>query len=68
MAKKPLPSTMDPANVGHQPPFVPEVMKTAITPLPKGTYQTTVGLYAGVYDYAYCGLNQTSQINQTSRP
>jgi hypothetical protein len=68
MAKKPLPATMDPANLGKNPPFVPEVMKTTITPLPKGTYQTTVGLYAGLYDYVYNGQSQTSHINQTSRP
>jgi hypothetical protein len=69
MAKKPLPITMDPANVGHQPPFVPMVFKTTVGPQPpKGTnYEASVGLYAKLYDYAYCGLNQTSHIN-TAKP
>jgi hypothetical protein len=67
MAKKPLPATMSPANLGKNPPFVPEVMKTTITPLPKGTYEE-VGLYAKLYDYVYNGQSQTSYINQTWRP
>jgi hypothetical protein len=46
------------------------VFKTTVGPQPpKGTnYEAGVGLYAKLYDYSYCGLNQTSQINQTYRP
>lgn len=70
MAKKPLPATMDPANVGKNPPFVPIVYPTSPGPQkPKGTnYESTIGLYAKLYDYSYAGLNQTSKINQTWRP
>ena len=69
MAKKPLPTTMDPANSGKQPPFVPEVMKGVVgPPPPKGTYSSTDGLFAKLYDYSYAGANQTSKITQTFRP
>jgi hypothetical protein len=70
MAKKPLPATMDPANLGKQPPFVPLAYKTTVGPQPpKGTnYEASVGLYAKLYDYIYAGQNQTSTINQTFRP
>ena len=61
---------MDPANVGKNPPFVPQTMKTVVgPPPPKGTiYESDVGLYAKLYDYAYNGLNQTATINQHFRP
>jgi hypothetical protein len=63
MAKKPLPPTMDPANAGKNPPFVPLIYKTAVgPPLAQGTYQEA-GLYLKLYDYSYAGLNQTSTIN-----
>lgn len=60
MAKKPLPPTMDPANLGKNPPFVPVTFVT--TPPPKGTYQEA-GVYAKLYDYVYAGQNQTGVIN-----
>lgn len=61
---------MYPANVGKNPPFVPLVMKTTVGPQPpKGTnYESSVGLYAKLYDYGYNGQSQTSKINQTFRP
>jgi hypothetical protein len=63
MAKKPLPSTMAPSNVGKQPPFVPLVMPTIVgPPPPKGIYQEA-GLYLKLYDYGYAGQNQTGVIN-----
>lgn len=62
MAKKPLPSTMEPVNAGKQPPFVPLVHKVTVAPLPSGTYQEA-GLFLKLYDYAYAGLNQTGTIN-----
>ena len=60
---------MDPVNVGKNPPFVPEVMKTTVgPPPPKGTlHETSVGLYAKLYDYNYNGQIQTSHIN-TAKP
>ena len=62
MAKKLLP-TMDPSNLGKQPPFVPLSYPTLVgPPLPKGTYQE-VGVYLKLYDYAYAGQNQTATIN-----
>lgn len=62
-SKKPLPPMMD-VNVGKNPPFVPETFRMTVgPPPPKGTHQTTVGLYAKLYDYSYAGQNQTSQIN-----
>lgn len=68
MAKKPLPSTMDPSNVGKNPPFVPMTFKGVVGPQPaKGTY-AEAGLYLKLYDYSYAGLNQTGIINQTFRP
>ena len=63
MAKKPLPPTMDPANSGKQPPFVPPVFPTTVgPPPPKGVYQEA-GVYLKLYDYAYAGQNQTGSIN-----
>jgi hypothetical protein len=63
MAKKPLPSTMDPANAGKNPPFVPLTYKTAVgPPAPPGVYHEA-GLYLKLYDYAYAGQNQTQTIN-----
>lgn len=67
MAKKDLPATMDKANQGKQPPFVPTTMKVAVGPpqagsTAKGSYQEA-GLYLHLYDYSYAGLNQTAQIN-----
>jgi hypothetical protein len=62
MPKKPLP-TMDPANLGKNPPFVPIVMKATVgPPLAQGTYQEA-GVYLKLYDYAYAGANQTGSIN-----
>jgi hypothetical protein len=62
MAKKPLPP-MEPANSGKNPPFVPETMKTAVGPPIAGLRESTVGLYAKLYDYVYNGQNQTATIN-----
>jgi hypothetical protein len=64
MAKKPLPP-MNPANAGKNPPFVPITFPTSPGPQkPQGTnYESTVGLYAKLYDYIYAGQNQTAVIN-----
>jgi hypothetical protein len=63
MAKKPLPPTMDPANLGKNPPFVPLTYKTAVGPPPApGVYQEA-GIYLKLYDYFYAGQNQTPTIN-----
>lgn len=54
---------MHPADVGKQPPFVPEVLKTVVgPPPPQGIYEEA-GLYLKLYDYAYAGQNQTARIN-----
>jgi hypothetical protein len=69
MAKKPLPSTMEPINVGKQPPFTPLPLGDIVgPPPPKGVYQEA-GLYLKLYDYVYNGQAQTATINiRTPKP